>query len=122
MSIQSIDLVWIVVKDLKSAIMFYQETLGLKLLELHEQYGWAELAGQDGGARLGIAQKSDMETIQPGQNAVMTLKVPNLAQAIKEYSQKKVKMVGTVLEVPGQVKLQMAMDADGNHFQLVEVL
>lgn len=122
MPIQSIDLVWIVVKDLKSAIKFYTESLGLKLLEHHEQYGWAELSGQDGGARLGIAQKSDMEAIQPGQNAIITLTVPNLDQAIQEFSQKKVKMVGTVLEVPGQVKLQMAVDSDGNHFQLVEVL
>lgn len=122
MPIQSIDLAWIVVKDLKSAIKFYTEIVGLKLHELHEQCGWAELSGHNGGARLGIAQKSDYEPLQPGQNAVITLTVPNIAQTIAELSQKKVKMIGEVLEVPGQVKLQTAIDEDGNHFQLVEVL
>jgi predicted enzyme related to lactoylglutathione lyase len=122
MPIQSIDLAWIVVKDLKSAVKFYTEVVGLKLNELHEQYGWAELSGHDGGARLGIAQKCDNEPLQPGQNAVVTLKVASITQSIAELSQKNVKMIGDILEVPGQVKLQTAIDQDGNHFQLVEVL
>ena len=122
MTIQSIDLAWIVVNDLKSAVKFYTEVVGLKLDELHEQFGWAELSGHDGGARLGIAQKNDQDPIQPGQNAVVTLKVADIKQAIANLSKKNVKMIGDVLEIPGQVKLQTAIDQDGNHFQLVEVL
>ncbi len=122
MTIQSIDLAWIVVNDLKSAVKFYTEVVGLKLNELHEQYGWAELSGHDGGARLGIAQKNDQDPLLPGQNAVVTLKVADIEQAIKELSQKQVRMIGDILEIPGQVKMQTAVDQDGNHFQLVELL
>lgn len=124
MNLKSINLVWIMVTDIKQAIKFYTETVGLKLMEYHEQFGWAELEGHEGGARLGIAQKqlkSD-DGIEPGQNAVMTFTVANLEKAISEMTKKGAKMVGETQEVPGHVKLQMALDEDGNHFQLVELL
>ena len=123
MSIKNIGLAWIVVKDLKSAVKFYTEVVGLKLNEVHEQFGWAELSGHDGnGARLGIAQQSDMENIKAGQNAVVTLTVQDIAKAKKDLSKKGAKMIGDVLEIPRQVKLQTLVDHDGNHLQLVEVL
>lgn len=122
MAIKSINLAWIVVKDLKSALKFYTESVGLKLIELHEHYGWAELSGTENGTRLGIVQQSDREPIKPGQNAIVTLTVENLTDAIAELSKKGVKMQGEVLEIPGIVKLQMIVDADNNHFQLVECL
>ena len=65
------NLVWIVVNDLKKAIEFYTETVGLKLMEQNDQFGWAELEGHNGGARLGIAQmclKSE-DDVKPGQNS-----------------------------------------------------
>lgn len=122
MSVKSINLAWIVVNDLKNAVKFYTHTIGLKLIEMQEEYGWAELAGHDGGTRLGIAQKSDIDPIKPGQNAVVTLTVADLAKTKSDLSKKGVKMQGDVLEIPGQVKLQMVQDQDGNSFQLVEVL
>lgn len=128
MNTKSIDLVWIVSNDVKAAIKFYTEIVGLKLKEFDEQFGWAELEGPAGGVRLGIAQKqqnSECESSydhQPGQNAVMTFTVASIEKAISEMSAKGAKMVGDVLEVPGHVKLQTAIDTDGNHFQLVEVL
>lgn len=122
MTVKSINLSWVVVNDLKSAVKFYTASVGLKLMKMNEEYGWAELAGQDGGTRLGIAQKSDAEEILPGQNAVVTLTVADLSKAKADLSKKDVKMKGDILEIPGRVKLQMAIDQDGNHFQLVEVL
>lgn len=113
-------LAWIVVKDIKKAIKFYTETVGMKLLEFDERYGWAELSGQDNGARLGIAQKNDREKVQPGQNAIVTLSVENLEKAKADLVKKGAKMEGDIMEVPGIVKLQMVVDQDGNHFQLVE--
>ena len=120
MEIMGLDLAWVVVKDIRQAIQFYTEVVGLQLNEFNEEFGWAELSGSAGGARLGIAQVSDREAIQPGQNAVITLTVKNLAQAISDLSGKGAKMIGAVVEVPGAVKLQMVRDSDGNHFQLVE--
>lgn len=122
MAVQGIELVWIVVKDLKKSLQFYTGVVGLKLMEHNEQYGWAELSGTSGGMRLGIAQMNDRESIQPGQNAVVTMTVANLVKSRDEMIRQGVKMVGEVLEIPGHVKMQTVVDRDGNHFQLVESL
>ena len=122
MSIQGINLAWVVVRDIKKAVKFYTEVVGLKLEEMSEEYGWAELSGHAGGIRLGIAQQNDRDPIRPGQNAVVTLTVENLTKAAADLTKKGVKTVGEVVEVPNMVKLQMIVDQDGNHFQLVEML
>jgi predicted enzyme related to lactoylglutathione lyase len=122
MVIKGFHLAWIVVKDLKQAVDFYTNTIGLKCKTLEEKYGWAELTGEEGGALLGIAQKSDHESIQPGQNAVVTLTVENLEASKADLENKGAKMQGGVIEVPGNVRLQMVVDRDGNHFQLVQLL
>lgn len=122
MSIQGFNLAWIVVTDLKQAVHFYTEVVGMKLEELNEEYGWAELSGHEGGARLGIAQAKPEEKLRPGQNAVVTLTVENLGEALQNLTRKGVKIVGEIMEVPGVVKMQMVLDQDGNHFQIVEML
>ncbi len=124
MKIKSIDLAWIVVNDLKKSVKFYTEKVGLKLMELDEGFGWAELQGEDGGIKLGLAQKHPTanEGINPGQNAVMTLTVDNIEETITEMKEKGGKLIGEIQEVPGHVKLQMVQDEDGNHFQFVECL
>ena len=123
MNLKSMDLVWIVVNDLKQAIKFYTETVGLKVMETHEEFGWAELEGSKGGARIGIAQKSPKgeDGVEPGQNAVMTFTVGSLEQAITDMQKKGATLIGKVQEIPGHVKMQMASDSDGNRFQLVEL-
>jgi predicted enzyme related to lactoylglutathione lyase len=123
MAIKGIYLAWIVVNDLKAAVKFYTEVVGLKVQQMHEEFGWAELGGsEEKGAILGIAQKSEHEKIQPGQNAVVTLSVSDLVKSKNALSQKGAKMLGEVIEIPGHAKLQMVVDQDGNHFQLVESL
>src|SRR5262249_22316081 len=98
------------------------ESVGMKLLSMEENYGWAELGGSDGGAMLGIAQQSDFEPIRAGQNAIVTLSVDNLESACADLIKRGVKARGEAMEVPGVVKLQMMVDPDGNHFQIVETL
>lgn len=122
MDVKSIDMVWIVVKDLKEAIKFYSEVVGLKLMELHEQFGWAELEGHSGGSRLGLAQASYNGDMKAGQNAFVTFTVENLEVAKSRVAAQGAQCVGDVQEIPGHVKLQMVADRDGNQFQLVEVL
>jgi predicted enzyme related to lactoylglutathione lyase len=123
MNLTSMGLAWIVVNDLKQAIEFYTKTVGLKLMEHNEQYGWAELEGHSGGARLGIAQKCTKEedTNKPGQNAVVTFTVKSLETAVAEMMEKGAKLVGEKEVIPGHVSMQMAEDSDGNKFQLVEL-
>jgi predicted enzyme related to lactoylglutathione lyase len=124
MNLQSMNLAWIVVHDIKKAIKFYTETVGLKLMEFDEKHGWAELEGNAGGARIGIAQKqpNSEDGVEPGQNAVVMFTVRSLDQALADLTKKGAQLVGKVQEVPGHVKMQTVFDTDGNRFQLVEVI
>ncbi len=122
MKTKSIGLLWIVVSNFKNALKFYTETMGLKVKELNEHYLWAELAGDEGGTRLGIAGSSEHSPIKPGQNAVFTVTVENLDRAIKHLKQKGVRLIGSIQEIPHEVKMQTAVDPDGNYFQLAELL
>jgi predicted enzyme related to lactoylglutathione lyase len=119
---QSIDLSWIVVKDFEKAVRFFTEVVGLKVLTRVDEMGWAELAGHEGGAQLGIAAAGMETTVKPGQNSIMTFTVENLDKSRSEFLKKGVKLVGDVLEVPGHVKMQFFKDHDDNLFQIVEKL
>jgi predicted enzyme related to lactoylglutathione lyase len=121
MPAKSMDLAWIVVKDLKKAVKFYTDVIGLKLLELSEEFNWAELEGKEGGARLGIAQM-DEEGFEAGENAFLTFSVSDLLLAKTELEKKGAKFIGEVEEVPGHVRMLMVIDLDGNRFQLVQKL
>jgi len=120
--LKSVDLVWIVVSDIKKAKKFFVETLGLREHSSSEEYGWTELCGQDGGTMIGIAQESDFNEIQAGQNAVITITVDNIDETVALFKKKNIKLLGEILEVPGHAKMQLFADEDGNKFQIVQVL
>ena len=124
MKSKKFELAWIVVKDLKKSVQFYTEIVGLKVVHLGEEWGWAELQGQEGGATLGIAQErpKSEEPITAGQNAVPTFTYANVEQAKAEIEKKGGRCKGKMQEVPGHVKMQTVVDPDGNHFQIVEKL
>ena len=121
MSVKEIGMSWIVVKDVKAAVKYYTDVVGLKLMECNEEYGWAELEGHAGGCRLGIAQSNPKEKMAPGQNAVVTFTVANLDKVKKEMVKKGAKCEGDVIEIPGHVKMQTVLDNDGNRFQICEL-
>ncbi len=122
MTTKSIDLSWVVVKDLTKAVKFYTEVLGLELKEMNETFGWAELQATGGGSRLGIAQNNDFSPVGPGSNAVVTFTVEDIERAKSEMEKKGVEMVDEIMEIPTVVKLQLFVDTDGNKGQLVELL
>jgi predicted enzyme related to lactoylglutathione lyase len=122
MRVKEIGLSWIVVKDVKAAVQYYTTVVGLKLEEFHEQYGWAELSGYEGGSRLGIAQESPQEKVTAGQNAVVTFTVENVEETKREMVKKGAQCEGDIIEVPGHVKMQTVIDKDGNRFQICELL
>ncbi len=121
MNVRGNMLSWIVVKDLKEAIKFYTEVVGLTLLEQVPEYGWAELSGPE-GCRLGIAQESDEEQVKAGSNAVIAITVDDVDEACSFYKEKGAKLVGEIIEIPGHVKLQTFADADGNMMQIAQKL
>jgi predicted enzyme related to lactoylglutathione lyase len=88
-----LQLVWITVSEIKTAIKFYTDVLGFKLQEFNEEYGWAELSGEE-GARLGIAQfNPEFADFKPGINAVPAITVENIDAAIKDLQKNKVNRV-----------------------------
>ncbi len=121
MTIKGLDLCWIVVENLNDAISYYTKVIGLSLREHHEQFGWAELEGAR-GARLGLAQADEKMGMKAGVNAVFTLSVENLEAKCSELEAAGVRMIGDVMEVPGEVRMQLCADKDGNQFQLIEQL
>jgi predicted enzyme related to lactoylglutathione lyase len=122
MVVKSSELSWLVVANLKQAVEFYTKTLGLKLLNMTEEHGWAELQGKEGGTMIGLCQTSDCSPLKPGNNAVMTFTVSDMDQARKELQARGLTLVGPVVEVPGHVKMQDFVDPDNNRFQLVQQL
>src|SRR5436853_363159 len=97
MHAKSIGLAWIVVKDFKKAVKFYTEVVGLKVAEMNEEWGWAELEGREGeGMRLGIAQQREkgQDPVAPGQNAVVTFTVDDLEKAVKHLQKQGSTLVG----------------------------
>ena len=122
MKVTEIGLSWIVVKDIKNAVSYYTNVVVLKLVEFHEEFGWAELEGYEGGTRLGIAQENPQEHVKAGTNAVITFTVADLEEAKQELLKKGAKCQGDIIEVPGHVKMQTVIDNDGNCFQLCELV
>ena len=122
MAVKEIGLSWIVVKDIKAAVKYYIEVVGLELLEFNEAYGWAELAGYEGGSRLGIAQANSEKKVIPGQNAIVTFTVDDLEKMKAHLIQQGACCEGDVIEVPGHVKMQTVIDGDGNRFQICELI
>lgn len=118
----SIDLVWIVATDFKKTVQFYTDVVGLKLMEMNEEWNWAELQGES-GARLGIGGYNAKNPVAtPGQNAIITFTVNNIEKSKANMIKKGAVCVGDIEEVPGHVRMQLFRDVDGNLFQLVQLL
>lgn len=117
---KAMELSWVSVDNLKEAVKFYTEVLGLKLMELNEQYGWAELQAPNGGMRLGLGQKNEEYGMHVG-NAIVTFTVDNLEKAMERIEKTGARCLGPIQEVPGEVRMQMFI-YQGNHFQFCQML
>lgn len=124
MSIKRIDLAWITTADIKKAEKFFVDTLGMKLTNKADEWGWLELTGQEGGLTLGIGQARDHSPAyeKPGNNSVVTLSVADIVASKEDLEKKGVKFLGDIIEVPGHVKMATFTDPDNNVFQLVQSL
>lgn len=125
MHIKKMSLAWISLSDMAQSKKFFSETLGLKLVSEAPEYGWMELKASESSFRLGAGICTDtygVNPVQPGNNAVVTMTVDDLASSMDELKKKGVSFVGEVVEVPGHVKMVFFQDPDGNYFQLVQEL
>lgn len=118
------DLSWIMVSDINKAKKFFTEVLDLEVRADTPEYGWIELVAKDGGMALGVGQFNPEygTQVKPGQNAVVTFTVDDIQAAKNEFIKKSVTLLGDITEVPGHVKMLFFTDADGNIFQVAQLL
>ncbi|HSK17084.1 MAG TPA: VOC family protein [Gaiellaceae bacterium] len=106
--------IWYRVKDLEAARAFYRDTLGFEEAYVDEEDRWARLVR--GGAEVAIAEGEPEET-----DAILTLDVADVKAEAERLRAAGVE-VGTVLEIPGTIRLLDVFDADGNRLQLSQDL
>jgi predicted enzyme related to lactoylglutathione lyase len=108
---------WFSVKDFEQAKKFYGESLGLK--KTFEMEQWAEFAGAEGEASIGVAVNSHSGE-EPG--ATVVLQVSDIERERKRLESRGVSFEGKTEEIPGMVKLATFRDPSGNRLQLCQVL
>jgi predicted enzyme related to lactoylglutathione lyase len=109
---------WFSVNDFEQAKKFYGSVLGLnKTLEIEQ---WAEFAGGEGQAAIGVSAGVASIPREPG--ATIVLRVDDIASERKRLESSGVKFDGKTEEIPGMVKLAAFRDPSGNRLQLCQVL
>jgi catechol 2,3-dioxygenase-like lactoylglutathione lyase family enzyme len=106
--------IWYRVSDLEAARAFYRETLGFEEAYVDEEDRWARLVRGDAEVALAEGEPEAAD-------AILTLDVADVkaeAQRLREAGVE----VGTVLEIPGTIRLLDVFDADGNRLQLSQDL
>ena len=119
MSIKKIGLSAITVSDIKKSTKFFSD-IGLKVKSSHPEFGWCEFTANDNGNILGVGQSDG--SMKPGTNAVVTVVVDDIAKSKADFESKGVKFISDIMEVPGEVKLALFKDLDGNVFYLAQEL
>jgi catechol 2,3-dioxygenase-like lactoylglutathione lyase family enzyme len=104
--------IWYRVRDLEQARAFYRERLGFEEAYVDEEDRWARLVRGD--SELAIAEGEHEEG-----DAVLTLDVTDIKEEAERLRGAGVE-VGTVLEIPGTIRLLDVFDPDGNRVQLSE--
>jgi catechol 2,3-dioxygenase-like lactoylglutathione lyase family enzyme len=104
--------IWYHVRDLEAARAFYRERLGFEEAYVDEEDRWARLVR--GNTELAIAEGEREEA-----EAVLTLDVTDIKLEAERLRGAGVE-VGTVLEIPGTIRLLDVFDPDGNRVQLSE--
>lgn len=120
MIVKKIGLSSITVTDAKKSAKFFTEVLGLKITESNPEFNWYEFAGKDGGNVLGMGQC--FGDAKAGVNAIVSFEVDDIIKSIEDLKSKNVKFLSEIMEVPGEIKLILFADLDGNLFYLTEVL
>jgi catechol 2,3-dioxygenase-like lactoylglutathione lyase family enzyme len=107
--------IWYRVSNLEAARDFYVKTLGFEEVYCDEEDRWARLVRD--GVEIAIAETEGVEGDEEG--AVATLDVSDV-RAEAERLRSAGARVGTVVEIPGTIRLLDVFDPDGNRVQLSE--
>jgi catechol 2,3-dioxygenase-like lactoylglutathione lyase family enzyme len=102
--------IWYRVKDLEAARAFYRDKLGFDEAYVDDEDRWARLVR--GNAEVALAEGEPLE-----EGTVLTLDVSDVKAEAERLRSEGVD-VGTVLEIPGTIRLLDVFDLDGNRLQL----
>jgi len=119
MAIKRIGLSSVAVIDVKQSTKFFRDILGLTVVESKPELGWCEFKAKEGNVTFGLAEAEEEVA---GTNATVSFIVDDLAKTMTEFEAKGVEFISEVIEVPGDVKLVLFSDPDGNEYYLVEEL
>jgi catechol 2,3-dioxygenase-like lactoylglutathione lyase family enzyme len=106
--------IWYRVRDLEAARTFYCAKLGFDEAYVDDEDRWARLTR--GNAEVALAEGEPVE-----EEAILTLDVPDVKAEANRLRGEGVR-VGTVLEIPGTIRLLDVFDLDGNRLQLSQDL
>jgi catechol 2,3-dioxygenase-like lactoylglutathione lyase family enzyme len=112
--------VWYRVSDVEAAREFYTGQLGFREIYFDEGDRWVRL--DRGGFELAIAEGEFSGAEQAGTGeggAVATIDVDDVKAEAERLRAAGVN-VGTVVEIPGTIRLLDVFDPDGNRLQLAE--
>jgi catechol 2,3-dioxygenase-like lactoylglutathione lyase family enzyme len=107
--------VWFRVADLDAARAFYRGTLGFEEAYVDAADRWARMTR--GSAEVALAEGEH----EADDEAVLTLDVADVKAEAERLRAAGVR-VGTIVEIPGTIRLLDVFDPDGNRLQLSEDL
>lgn len=110
----------VTVSSLEETKRIFCDLLGLEVKEYDERYNWMELEGEEGG-RVGFGIPMG-EGMKAGTNGVVSISVENVEEARTFLESNGVQFLGDTVEIPGEVKLALFADKDGNQYFLAEKL
>jgi len=111
-------LVWLGVSDLTKTCDFYAETLGLEMMHMDMQSGWAEFVHPNCQTRIAFVE-TDPDEIQPSGGASLVFDVPDLEECMKKLEKAGVPFLTGIISMNGHT-FATFIDPDGNNLQLRE--
>ncbi len=114
----------VTVSNMERTKHLFTEVLGLELKDFQPDYNWMEV-GNEKESLIGFGEcpkEGGEGSPQPGSNAIVSIGVENLEEAMEALKAHHIEFLGDIMEVPGQVKMVLFQDFDGNRFFLCESL
>jgi catechol 2,3-dioxygenase-like lactoylglutathione lyase family enzyme len=111
---------WYRVRDVEAARDFYTRQLGFHEVYFDEDDRWIRLARADFELAIAEGEFAGAEQAGSGEGgAVATIDVDDVKAEAERLREAGVN-VGTVVEIPGAIRLLDVFDPDGNRLQLAE--
>ena len=108
--------VTLTVSDLKRAVDFYRNTLGLD-----KKYEFKDYAGFDcGGVEIGLKTWGGLEKPREGEPN-LDFQVDNLDETYKILKEKGVEFITEPEDTPWGARIVLFLDPDGNKLQLIQI-